>query len=270
MEKSLDNVDKLKKIDLKQKKSYENVMKLIEEMIIPFDKVTQPKGSLLYRCRKNMNGETFNLKEQLSYIQDYRKIKKFGRVNEKYQSVFYGANEVFTALCETSSLSKERNRYKGKELFTVGEWKVVEDFEIAALISNEVAIRNNKIVKEIYNKSLIISNVDRRILEIRKYFSDEFAKKCDGDPNLYKISCAYFNHLLKFGFGGALYPSVKTEAQRLNIALNIAAVDIYLVLNQVINYELDFKTSTFQPISVIDIRAWENKNYNYSFKAVAC
>lgn len=261
---SLNSIGLLRNIDLESKDSYYEVFQLIANMYIPIDLTKQIKGSFLHRARRNTKSDKYYFKEQISYNYDYRKITEFGRANEINQSIFYASIDPQTALFETSNLLREKNIHEKIERFTVGRWRVMEDISLVAMVSNEEA-RRNEIIKRLYEISLTKSLANDETNQIRKYFSDEFAKRSNNNSNLYKISCAFFNYILSRPENkefGILYPSVGYEFQDINVALLPIAVDSFLALDGVSEYEIDMKCNNITQVEIIDIKAWTTKSTN--------
>lgn len=256
--KSIEIIEQIKKVDLESDSSYSQIFGLISQMYIPIDYTKQLKGSFLFRARRNSKPNEYHFKDEISYNHDFRKIKEFGRVNEIGQSIFYATNKLETSIIETSFMIKDKDRFEGIERFTIGRWRVIEDIDIIAMISNEEAYRVNDIIKRLYSESLAHKLANNETNKIRKYFSDEFAKKCNHSKS-YQISCAYFNYIISQPYvnaWGIIYPSVGYEYQDINIALLPSAVDTFLILDSVFEYEINMKNSFMEPKAVIDIKAW--------------
>lgn len=208
------------------------------------------KGWTIDRVRINRDGETFNSKNQLSYISDKEVLEKhvaFGRANAPGQAIFYGSiitkhipQPRAAAYFETSELIKNLNDHDDvEEIFTLSRWRVMEDVELIEMIFCEEALKVNEYVQISLNDKLNgIQELSLRdhYVEQGKFFSNEFARDDikKGQSHKYKITAAYANYLwARIGIKGITYPSVPTEYKGQNVALLPEVVDTHLKLELV-------------------------------------
>jgi hypothetical protein len=258
---TLSNFEILKKTNLEDSKSYEQLHTIFSNMIIPFCTLTLKKGMYLYRARRNKENETFRAKDQISYIKDTSLITDFGRANEPGQSIFYGSHKSETAIFEASSLFNRDKFNVGNERLTLGKWYVKKNVELLGIISDEQAMKNDPCLMNLYSKYRN-QPFPKDMSKIIEYFSKEFSKNVNDEKYQYKISCAYFNYAIKrsdSGLQGVVYPTVEYEFKDLNVALLPKAVDDCLILEMVAEYEVNTKSMTIVQVSLADINYFEPK-----------
>lgn len=207
--------------------------------------------NLIYRGRKinNLKNRPYPNISDINYIQDIdlHKIKKFGRVNKKKESMFYGAIGYPTACFETLSKGIDFKNM-GSGMVTVGTWKINKPLKIAQLpfskkywnklnditnfnivnTSDEKIEKQNELIK-----GLVKTDLDFEILTL---FGDAFANfeiKCEQDyylSNYYKDRI--FNHVKGFkvneNFDAIIYPSIPNAYESDNIVIKPEAVDLKL------------------------------------------
>jgi hypothetical protein len=260
---SLDNLENISKVNLNDPNSYTEVQKLLKTTIIPFNLLTLKKGKYLFRARRNNKNETFTSKTQISYRKDTDRIKEFGRANEPGQSIFYSSHRTETSLFETSSLFNIGNLVTSTEIITLGKWYVSKDIDLLGIISDKRAMTQEPSLNNLFTKSLNHPLSDEFAQKILEFFSQEFSKNVMKNSNQYKISCAYFNHIIKlFNYKrlmGVVYPSVENEYRDLNVALLPKAVDSSLILETVAEYEVNTKNMTVFQIGLADIYRFNQK-----------
>jgi len=208
------------------------------------------KGWTIERVRINRDKETFNSKNQISYIGDKEVLEKhvgFGRANVSGQSIFYGSiitkhipQPRVAAYFETSELIKNLNENDDvEETFTLSRWQVMDDVELIEMIFSEEALKVNEYVQlSLTDKLKGMQDLRLRdhYIEQGKFFSNEFARNDikKGQSHKYKITTAYANYLwAKTGIRGITYPSVPTEYKGQNVALLPEVVDKHLKLELV-------------------------------------
>ena len=234
--------------------SYDTIFeKLANELkIIPFVTAILKRGHYIERGRINEKDQAFNSESELSYRTDNENIKKYGRANCPNQSMFYGAVKSefidyprIVNLLEISGLFRDGDLISdGEFFFTVGKWKIKEDFEVVEVVFDEKTIERIPEIKKAYeyhldNLKKIFPDKTEEFSTILKFFSDEFAKKNISSNHDYKISAIYTNMaIVNRGHKGVLYPSVRTEGQGRNIVLPIETVDNYLELEKVAMFKI--------------------------------
>jgi len=235
---------------------------LNSKIIVPYIQVTIPEGLEIYRARKNEMFEEFTKKEQISYNPNIDKIST-GRANRKGQSIFYASHNLETTLFETSSLTKFGTNV-GKEIFTIGRWRVKKPFRVVTLLPQlAFSDTNTELINryiKIISQTLIFQNIEMR--KHIEFFSNQFAKRVSGNENSYIISSEYFNTCLErssIKIYGMLYPSVEYEQKDLNLALIPEAVDEFLILDMVVKYEMTItpKNGIILPLGIGEIKNYE-------------
>jgi RES domain len=210
--------------------------------------------NLLYRGRLLTDNENKPFKEfkEINYIskEDVSKIRKFGRVNRPFESMFYASTEMAVACLETFSKGVKLEELEGNKSFFVqlGVWKINSPMKLARMISPERYFNDfieNEEIKKMNLKKItleIVKSQNEKLkstlsteeeFEILEFFSQEFAKTNTQDHNEYKISNYYadrvfnrnINFYLKEDIDGILYPSVPSCYQELNLALPPVVVD---------------------------------------------
>lgn len=204
--------------------------------------------NLVYRGRKitNLENRPHPKVADINYIQEteLHKIKEFGRVNRKGESMFYGALGYPTACFETLSKGIDFKNM-GFGMVSVGTWRItkplnivqlpyskkywnklndITDFNIIKTSNEKIEKQNNKI-KQLINDDLSF--------EILTLFADAFANfeiECEQDyylSNYFKDRV--FNNIngfkVKEDFDTILFPSVPNAYESDNIVIKPSAVD---------------------------------------------
>jgi hypothetical protein len=182
----------------------------------------------------------------ISYIQekDLNKIKHFGRVNKKGQSMFYGSLNFATVCIETLSKGVDF-RKNGSAMVTIGTWKFEQPLKLVQMPHSEkvwkqfyetVSFKSEKLTDEHirqHNEELKKQINDSLDYEILEFFGDAFAKFDIKSDNDYYLSNYYadrvFNRIPGFNAGeeidGIIYPSVPNSYQENNIVLKPSVVE---------------------------------------------
>lgn len=246
-------LSELKEMNL-QEVSYDDIFnKLAYELkIIPFVTAKLKKGNYIERGRINSPEEIFYSETDISYRTDIENIKKYGRANCPKQSMFYGALKSdfieyprIVNLFEISGLFRDGDLISnGEFIFTVGKWKIKEDFEVVEIVFDKETIERIPDIKKAYEYHL--NNIRQEFPEqveefenMLEFFSNEFAKKEISNDDDYKVSVVYTNMAINNrGHDGIIYPSVRTEGEGRNVVLPIEVVDKYLELEKVAMFKI--------------------------------
>jgi len=203
------------------------------------------RGRAIYRSQK-MDEEytTHHYKKRISYNPS---PKNYGRCNLPGQSIFYGSittlktdedlkgkvikesdyefnknvHGYLVNICECSDLIQEPE-VEGIEIFTVGMWRVQEDFEIPAIVDHQPTTSLAKEMKDGLGSfySNLSSDDSKKFGILNEYLSEEFSKPVEKEKEyLYKISAHLSNYILNSKKLGLLYTSVKSNREGYNIAL---------------------------------------------------
>lgn len=252
--KTLDKVTSaLRSADL-SKVSYQKVLySLMNDLrFIPFVTAKLKAGHHIERARINEPNQVFYSEKEISYRTDFQNIKRYGRANSPGQSLFYGAVKTenikhprIINLLETSEMFRSADRKCDAEfVMTVGKWRIKEDFEVIESVFNKHNIETIPQIKQSYEYHLnnLKAEMPDRIDDIEfllEFFSDEFAKKAIKSDDDYKISVAYTDLAMNFlKAAGVAYPSVRTDYQGFNVALDIHAVENFLELEVVAMFKI--------------------------------
>ena len=237
-----------------QEISYDAVFeKLATELkVIPFVTAKLKKGHYIERGRINGKEQIFSSESDITYRTDNENIKTFGRANCPNQSMFYGAIKSefieyprIVNLFEISGLFRDGDLISdGEFIFTVGKWKIKEDFEVVEIVFDKRTIERIPEVRKAYEYHLDNLKKDfpdkiEELSTILEFFSNEFAKTNISSDNDYKISAVYTNMAINNrGHNGVIYPSVRTEGQGRNVVLPIEVVNKYLELEKVAMFKI--------------------------------
>ncbi|MBK0384556.1 RES domain-containing protein [Pedobacter sp. SD-b] len=265
--------------------SYISIKNTFKLFSIPFPVITIPKGSVFYRVRVHTKDETnclFKRVSDLGHRVDRNGIKKFGRANEPFQSIFYCSDVKETAFCETSKLVRN-NENENFEENSLGTWRTRRDIKVACLPKNKDYYGNktieslNKDLNDCFNE---FNNDDSYNLQ---YFlhriSDEFSlNSSDRDFN-YLLTCAFANYVFetpmspmnsdeKVDIDGITYPSVQWTSKGMNLALKpeliknkeIELVRVNYRIMQLTSKKTYFETVNFASKSIdYNSEPWEIK-----------
>jgi RES domain len=247
-------IDELRALDLLAV-DYSDIRAFIEKRVAQFPLTTCvfPKGSAIYRARKNSLGISFENQSQISYQPTAENITEFGRTSRPGLSVFYASMDSDTALYEVSSARRQDRSEPVEEVITVGAWLIKSDLHLVQFIHHEKAQTNPVIKKQHQHLDKVFRSQGPEAYEhansILRYFSDEFARFVGG-PHEYKISCAFFETVMETNkwsvagnpdwhtLDGALYPSVRKKDRGLNLSLTTAAVNAKLELYSVAEFRI--------------------------------
>ncbi len=228
------------RVDL-QSVSNENLIEKIRQLgKIALFGIKVPMGTFILRSRNSREWINFKSPDKISYISDPAIIPEIGRANLDGISLFYGSiphtntgeniNQII-AMAEASKILHLDPENEIEEYATLGKWRVIEDFTVAAVVSHDHYFEKNtqlKAMNESFEK--YIQNNSEDIVhfnEVAKFLSDEFAKKINESWE-YKISAATSKILLDSGVAGIIYPSSGAAGEYFNIALRPSIVDQYL------------------------------------------
>lgn len=187
----------------KREKSYDSYISIknaINNFSIPFPRITLKKGMKLFRGRvHNNNIEYYDKITDIGPQVDFNRITQFGRANEPLQSVFYSADNIYTAFFETSKIARGKSDID-TETMTMGVWVLAEDLQLAHIISNKQVQGLNVTLDGLQNnfEDLIqkFQNPKTELhLKVLDLFSLEFTRDAKEDPSNYMISCAFANYL---------------------------------------------------------------------------
>lgn len=206
-----------------------NILNSIE-FSIPF--VLYPKGSKFVRSRIHKQDEVFFEKvSELSYIEDFQNIKKFGRANEPGQSVFYCADDDWLSFVEISQITREKKE-KDFEFITNGIWISTKDILVVSLLTNDnIRGQNNQIddLSKSFEEFFKSQNDEssKAFINLFQFLSKEFSQVAEGNSNHYKVTAAFTNYIFDYvkNADGILYPSTLYPSKGFNFAFKPQIVD---------------------------------------------
>jgi hypothetical protein len=208
--------------------------------------VTIPKGTFVNRSRADVNFNCYYYEDDITYLKPPKLVSKFNRASLKGDSIFYGCvpideDESFCQMlsfAEVSNILGKDSEDRLEEYVTIGKWRVVEDFTVAAIAYHRDFLEINKELKAMNENYLKFVKDDPKkekdFLKISEFLSGEFAKPVSEDERYkYKISGSFSKVIMELGASGILYPSSKAEGKGFNLALNPTTVDKCLRLEKI-------------------------------------
>jgi RES domain len=212
--------------------SYVYIKNILDNILIPLPVRQIPKGTRLARSRGHLNGERlFEKVSDLSYRTDIQNIKTFGRANEPGQSMFYCSDNHKIAFIETSQITRE-NIAKDFELMTTSVWVADKDLLAVNIISNDEIRGQNQhldLMSKDFEQIIEKEGTEKAkvVHKVLHFLSKEFTRKANGDPNAYKISCAFTNYVFNNLplIDGILFPSTLYTTEGINFVFKPNSVD---------------------------------------------
>lgn len=259
--------------------SYTAIKNALNVFSIPFPHEVIKAGTSLYRVRPhkglNLSKENcFKRIQDVGHRTDLNNITNFGRANEPLQSVFYCSTERETSFFETTQLGRNCADIP-VEIYTIGEWILQEDINVAHLSLNEndnqVANKLNEEFHELVNK--LKSEGTINWLKVLGLFSKEFSKKSNQKGNDYLISCAFANYIYEskgvnnktqkeVNIEGILYPSVQLTKKGMNLALKPSIIESQkLKLNKVVCQKMELVDNNYQETDTLESISIDYKNW---------
>ena len=241
-----DAIDILKGLDLSKFPYYDIITQIANVGIIGHLGVDFHPGKFIYRARLNENDEHFFSKCQLTYKpQQYNKTCQ--RASTPNMTMFYGS--VLPEEVENGELDEVRvvptyeaipwlrdKTSKGIKQITYTKWIVTQDIKLIAILQHD-----NFYDKSSYTKKLMddyevflaqMSDHKDETIAFMTFMAGEFAKEVDSSKDYnYLISAAFTETLVKKGYDGVLYPSVRLGGTGFNVALTPQAADMKLQLD---------------------------------------
>ena len=229
--------------------SYISIKNTFKLFSIPVPIITIPAGRIFYRIRiheEMENNVMYKRIQNVSHRVDRNGIKKFGRANEPFQSIFYCSDERETAFCETSKLVRENDK-KEIEDNSLSIWRTKREINVATLPKDKDFFGNKTVEslnKDFNNLFKQFNNEDSTNLQYFLYrIAEEFSEHSSAENFNYLITCAFANYIYetpmtplnkqnKVEIDGICYPSVHWKSKGMNFALKpelIEKRDIELV-----------------------------------------
>ena len=261
MRKEVQNaIDILKGLDLSKYPYYDIVTQIANVGIIGHLGVDFHPGKFIYRARLNESDDHYFSKCQLTYKpQQYNKTSQ--RASTPNMTMFYGS--VLPEEVEKGELDEVRvvptyeaipwlrdKSTKGIKKITYTKWQVTQDIKLIAILQHGNFYDKSSYTKKLmddYEASLNqMTDYKDETIAFMTFMANEFAKEVDSSKDYnYLISAAFTETLVKKGYDGVLYPSVRLGGTGFNVALTPQAADMKLQLDVVMEctaYKLFDKT----------------------------
>jgi hypothetical protein len=174
-----------------------------------------PGHRLLFRVRIHNEGNGdyfFNNLSDISYRTDNFNIKKFGRCNEPFQSLFYCSDNEMLSFAEVSEIVRTENK-KDTSYHTTSVWKMNDPLLVTTIFEpNNVETKNEELI-DITKKCLEQIDITTYPIEkeelksFLKFVANEFTKPFSLDDKAYLFSSAIANYL---------FDTVSTENEKVD------------------------------------------------------
>jgi hypothetical protein len=192
------------------------------------------KGKSVMRARPNYNGERFTKMSDFSF-KPSKYNNTFQRASTPMQTMFYATsipdiiekgeldNMRVIGVAETIPLLREKDK-SGYQKISFGRWYVKEDLNLIAIVHEKRYQEQSNYTRELVEAySSFIENfsleIKSRSLKFHSFLAEEFSKEeINGDFD-YMISAIFTDMVVKQGFDGVLYPSVRVGGKGFNIAI---------------------------------------------------
>ncbi len=209
--------------------------------------VTLHKEHRLTRARPNGRGEIFRCRDSLSF-KPSKYNTTFQRASTPNMTMFYGVlipenanpNEVRDprVTCTFESLPWIRDKSKkGLQKITYSIWEVIEDIHLIAIVQNRDFSSKMLYLNELYEAfNSFIKNYPEELestLYVTDFFAKEFSKDVKEHHCNYILSALFTELVVKMGFDGVLYPSMRLSGDGINVAITPKAADRCLKLTTV-------------------------------------
>jgi len=202
-------------------------------------------GTHILRARPNSRlDERFTTRDQLSYKPE-KYNNSFQRASTPNKTMFYGSfkpnyigtsdidSPRLTATLEASDTFRN-NRFISNERVTFSKWEVIKPIRTLIVLNpanfnyeDTLLTYLNSQLEELIKADKILATRTRLI---NHFFSDQFSKKNIRFDYDYIISALYTDMIIRTGFDGIVYPSVKTDYKSYNVCLTTDVVDQNLKL----------------------------------------
>ena len=237
----------LRKIDLTQFTNDEIINLLKKSFHFEIESFSQkPTNRPIYRARinedeaHNYRYTPFDNKNQITYLEN---PSKYGRCNIIGSPVFYGADGLDVAACESCNgiLSQEQPIM----YLTIGEWILKNEIEVSIICHSKRAHKKSGDLIVAYRSLLSLKKkkaTNKKEIKIWKiinsFLSNEFSKEVQSNEEAkYKISALFTSKLLKSPkVSGVYYPSVSYRFYGHNVALDIDLIDNGTLVLESVNH----------------------------------
>ncbi len=244
---------------------------------IPYKEVTLHPGKKIIRASANEENETFISSKRLSY-KPQALNKTYQRASTPNETRFYGSitpeglsdEELHhERLVVSKEVSKwlRNNDTCGLRKITYSRWDAIQDVKLIAIVDRSQFYDSSsyirKLVKSFEQDLKRHPEHTENAMLVSDYLAGEFAKEeCDPDYH-YLVSAMFSDLVVKHGFDGVLYPSVRTSGG-FNIAITAKAADEklkFIGAGECLMYK-NFK-NTIIDNSTVSSKIDANGNFNY-------
>jgi len=227
-------IQELKKLDLSTypKEQIQSLFKSVGK--VGYVAVTYHRNKEVMRARPNNGLPRFEKKAEYSF-KPAELNKTYQRASTPEQTMFYATsipeniekgeldNMRVIGVTETVPMLRDLTK-SGTEKISFGKWIVQEDLNLIAIVHKEDFYKESKYTRELVDAyDAFIQQTSKEIMDrsiaFTSYLADEFAKKtiyCDYD---YMISALFTELVIRHGFDGVIYPSVRVDGKGFNIAI---------------------------------------------------
>lgn len=196
--------------------------------------VSYHKGKSVMRARPNWENKRFFKKSDFSFKpQEFNKT--FQRASTPNKTMFYATsipdkiekgeldNMRIIGLTETIPMLRDKTK-SGYEKISFGRWVVQDDIKLVAIAHEKSYYNESNYTRELVDSyDEFIKTYPKDIIEKSMKFQDflagEFSKEEINNDYDYLISAIFTENIVKHGFDGVLYPSVRTGGKGFNIAI---------------------------------------------------
>lgn len=218
--------------------AYKRIYKIFEEIrfipVLTYDipqLSSDEKTNVVFRSRTNPHfDEKFEKLADISYPPS-KILNSFGRINEPYQSMFYGSENRPTSYLELVENWVESHNIGDSLSVTIGMWELQRDLKVFLIPKPDIDERISdgdhhygSVYDEKMKKFAAIEKAYSDV--IFRYLSSKFAKPAKNDVKTYMITTAFSNLMFSKNFiDGVLYPSVPFQGQGYNLVLRPNLID---------------------------------------------
>jgi len=212
--------------------SFRNLFSILKPAFCKFTLTPGHKPLFRVRCHTEGNGDYFfkNISD-LSYRTDYLNIKKYGRCNQPFQSLFYCSDEEMLSFAEVSEIVRTENK-PTTAYHTTSVWKMNKDILVTSIFEPDNPDTENADLVDITKKCLEQIDLTNHPIEkeslklLLKLVANEFTKPFSTDHQAYLFSSAVTNYFLDTisteneKVDGLVYPTCLGKSGVRNLGLN--------------------------------------------------
>jgi len=241
-----ETIKKLQGLDLSKFPYSEIVAQIANAGVIAQLEISLHPGKSIFRARLNEYDEHFYSKCQLTYKpQQFNKTCQ--RASTPNMTMFYGSvlpeeikdDETRTVPSYEAIPWLRDKTTSGKRTITYTRWNVTQDIKLIAILQHKNFYDKSSYTRKLMDdfEKFLNQNPDKKdeTIAFTTFIASEFAKEVDNSKDYnYLISAAFTESLVKNGYDGVLYPSVRLGGKGFNVALTSKAADMKLQLAVVV------------------------------------